>query len=251
MSRENKKHTGKSKPGQSLTLRLVRRTIRVTIDDVLLLGFIRKLHGRFWGVAGIAVIHVGIGFCFLIKPDLWDISTALSDFGGDVLTAPFFAGTMFFSGYALWRWHNYLKRTLRHARPITGLIALTVIGMYLVALMPVTVYPWPYRIHFAGVFLVGICMALTVLADGALSKTPRTKGRAYWRLLRFAAVGFILLGGYITFGSDRRIAWFQLSLLGEYLLFLGYSVWIVAKTWQGEGPRTQLSHLLKRVVIID
>ena len=146
---------------------------QVLLDDVLIFRFFRHLHGRFWCLAGILVLLLGIVVCFAIRPDLLHYSTAISDFGLDVRTAPYFAGSVFFAAYGLWRWRNYLSRTLKRTRPILALITFTIIGLYMVALFPVSWYPWPYRIHFAGVIITGISIAATVIFDILLSKTRK------------------------------------------------------------------------------
>lgn len=233
------------------TVRFLSRTIRFTLDNVLLLGFVRKVHGRFWGLAALMLLNTGLAICFLIRPDMWDVSTAFSGFGTDVRTAPYFAASMFFSAYGLWRWRNYLNRTLKRSRPFTGLIGLTIIGLYLVAFMPVSWEPWPYRVHMFGVILAGSSMAATVIVDGLLSQTAHSKHAATWRFVRYIAAGLIIVGGFITFGSAKVIDWFQVSLLGEYMILSGYTLWIMVKTYQGEGPRTKLSKLLKNIVVVD
>lgn len=233
------------------TVKFLSRTIRFTLDNVLLLGFVRKVHGRFWGLAAVLLLNTGLAICFLIRPDMLRIETAFSDFGTDVRTAPFFAASMFFSAYGLWRWRNYLNRTLKRSRPFTGLIGLTIVGLYLVAFMPVSWEPWPYRVHMFGVILAGSSMAATVIVDGLLSQTAHTRYVYTWRFVRYVAAGLIIVGGAITFGSAKVINWFQVSLMGEYMILAGYTLWILVKTYQGEGPRTKLSKLLKNIVIVD
>src|SRR4030095_6323905 len=179
-----------------------RHSYRVLLDKVLLFRYIRKVHGRFWGLAGIIGMSVGFAICFLIRPDLLDISTAFSDFALDVRTAPYFAGSVFFAAYGLWRWRNYLSHTWRRKMPIIGLITLTITGLYLVALMPLSWQPWPYRLHIFGVALAGISMFTTVVFDGLLSR-PR-KGAANqstWSILHLLAIIAIFAGGWLTLGS--------------------------------------------------
>jgi hypothetical protein len=246
----NKKHK-KQKVQEYFTVKFLSRTIRFTLDNVLLLGFVRKVHGRFWGLAAVLLMNLGLAICFLIRPDMLTISTAFSDFGSDVRTAPYFAASMFFSAYGLWRWRNYLNRTLKRSRPFTGLVGLTIVGLYLVAFMPVSWEPWPYRVHMFGVILAGSSMAATVVVDGLLSQTKHTHFTYMWRVLRYLAAALIVVGGFITFGSAKVIDWFQVSLLGEYMILGGYTIWICVKTYQGEGPRTKLSKLLKNIVVLD
>jgi hypothetical protein len=92
--------------------------IHILMDKVLFLRFLRHLHGRFWGIVGISAMLIGFGICFIIRPDLLRISTAFSYFGNDVRTAPYFAGSVFFAAYGLWRWQQYLARTWKRAMPI-------------------------------------------------------------------------------------------------------------------------------------
>jgi len=234
-------------------LRFIFRRHRVTVllDKLLIFRFLRSLHGRFWGLLFILIVLDGLIICFVIKPELVSWSTAFSVFGNDVRTAPYYAGTMFFAAYALWRWRNYLSRTLKRSRPIVGLLTLTIVGFYLIALMPISWKPWPYRIHFAGVTLAGLSMAATVVVDTLLSKTRRTQRSTQWRALRLIAFFSIIIGGYIAFGSATVIDWFNLSLLGELLMLAGYSIWIIVKTYQGEVNRSYLSKQLKSFVLID
>lgn len=178
------------------------------------------------------------------------ISTAFSDFGRDVRTAPFFAGSMFFAAYGLWRWRNYLSRTVKRPGPVLVLLSLTILGLYLVALMPVSWKPWPYRVHLFGFALAGVSMVLTVVADGLLTKTKKSAYPFASRVLRMLSVLLIIIGGYITLVSTEALNWYQLSLLGECLILLGYTIWVYMKTIQGEGPRTKLSVLLGKIVEI-
>ncbi|MDB5186321.1 MAG: hypothetical protein JWL85_844 [Candidatus Saccharibacteria bacterium] len=228
-----------------------KKRVRVILDNVLIFRFIRNLHGRFWGLAGINFMIVGFTICFLIRPDLFRISTPISDFGNDVRTAPYFAGSVFFAAYGLWRWRNYLSRTWKRTMPITGLISVTIIGLYLVALMPISWEPWPYRIHIIGLTLAGVSMLATVVLDGLLTKAKANRHVVKWRLIRFISVVLIVLGGWLTLGSTKILEWYQVSLLGECLMLAGYALWIGLKTYEGEGNRTILARTLKRIVLID
>ena len=227
-----------------------RHTFQVIADKVLLFKALQNLHGRFWGIAALHGMTIGLAICFLIRPEMWRISTAFSDFGNDVRTAPFFAGSMFFAAYGLWRWRNYLARTLRRSGIVLGLLTLTIIGLYLVALMPVSWKPIPYKIHFFGVLLTGCSMALTVIVDGLLTKVKLTNHEVTIRFFRLLAFASIVIGGYITLGSAETLQWYNLSLLGEILIVFGYAVWVYLKTRLGEGPRSRLSRILQKVIII-
>lgn len=222
----------------------------VTLDKVLFFRTLQKLHGRFWGIAAISGMTIGLAICFAIRPDMLQISTAFSDFGRDVRTAPFFTGSMFFAAYGLWRWRNYLSRTVKRPGPVLILLSLTILGLYLVALMPVSWKPWPYRVHLFGFALAGLCMVLTVVADGLLTKTTKSKHPVSSRALRLLAIVLILVGGYITLGSTEVLGWYSLALLGESLILLGYSIWVYMKTIKGEGPRTRLSVLASKIIEI-
>lgn len=253
MQRRSSKRPIRSKSShvehQIIEFNLLRRHITVLIDKVLFLRFLRNLHGRFWGITGISIMCLGFSICFAIRPELLSIETAFSDFGNDVRTAPYFAGSVFFAAYGMWRWQKYLKRTWKRGMPITGLIWLTVIGLYLIALMPVEWYTWPHRLHMAGVILAGLSMLATVVLDWLLTK-PRP-GHTNWRLLRTLSLVLIVSGGWLTLGSTNTFQWYNVSLLGETMMIGGYLLWIALKTYLGEGNRTAFSRLLKRVVFID
>lgn len=228
-----------------------KRTVHYVSDRVVIFRLMRRIHGRFWGVSGIIIMTMFFTVCFMIRPDMLNVKTALSDFGRDVRTAPYLAAALFFGAYGLWRWRNYLKRTLKHSRPVTTLVFFSVVGLYIAALFPVAWEPVGYRIHIFGVMLFGISMAMTVLVDTSLSKTKKKKGYKLWRVFRLFSFMLIISGGYITLGSITILGWFELALLGEVMMFLGYSIWIVDKTYRGEGARSQLSKLFKGMVLID
>lgn len=224
------------------------QNFRVLLDKVLIFRLFKTLHGRFWGITGISLMIVGFSVCFLIRPDLLIVSTAFSDFGTDVRTSPYFAGSVFIGAYGIWRWRNYLARTWKRAMPVTGLLTMTILGLYAVALVPIS---WNNRLHMAGMILAGISMLLTVVVDGLLSKPTRTGRKIHWRLIRLSSFTLILIGGWLTFGSAELIGLYDLALLGETLMLLGYLMWVGLKTYQGEGNRSQLSRSLKKIVLID
>ena len=228
-----------------------KRTVHYIGNRVIIFRLMRNLHGRFWGVAGLIIMALFFVVCFLIRPDMLVWQTALSDFGRDVRTSPYLAAALFFGAYGLWRWRNYLRRTLRHSRPVTGLVTLTVLGLSIAALFTVAWEPWSFRIHMFGVSLFGISMAATVVVDTALTKTRKKKGVRLWRFLRLISFILILVGGYITFGSTNMVNWFSLALLGESMMFVGYAIWIIDKTYRGEGGRSKLSRLFRGLVLID
>lgn len=222
--------------------------IHVLLDKVLIFRFFRRLHGRLWGVTGISLMSIGFAVCFAIRPDLRDISTAFSDFGNDVRTSPYFAGSVFLGAYGMWRWRNYLARTWKRAMPVTGLITLTILGLYVVALVPLS---WNSRVHMAGMILTGISMLVTVVFDGLLSKPSKRPQRLYWQSIRVISFITIIVGGWLTFGSAELIGWYDVALLGESLMLLGYLLWVSMKTYQGEGNRSELSKSLRKIVLID
>ena len=94
-------------------------------------------------------------------------------------------------------------------------------------------------------------MAVTVVVDTILTKTKKKKNVLLWRFLRLISFVLIIAGGYITFGSSTITNWYELSLLGEGLMFIGYAIWIFDKTYRGEGSRSRLSRLFNGVVLID
>ncbi len=228
-----------------------KRNVKLLLDKVLIFRFIRQLHGRFWGVAAVTGLTIGLTVCFLIRPDMFVITTAFSDFGNDIRTAPYFSGAVFFAAYGLWRWRNYVARTLKHSTTFYYLISLTILGLYLVALMPVSWKPWPYRIHIFGFTLVGLTIMAIVVTDGLISKTRRTKHTKTWQLLRITSILLILVGGALTFGSVPAIGWFDVSLLGETMMLGGYALWIYFKTYLGEGAQSQLSKLARKIGLIN
>lgn len=191
---------------------------------------------------------IGFSVCFIIRPDLRDISTAFSDFGNDIRTAPYFAGSVFVGAYGMWRWRNYLARTWKRAMPVTGLITMTILGLYIVALVPLS---WNNRLHMAGMILTGISMLLTVIIDGLLSKPSHRNSHMHWRTVRIMSIILITLGGWLTLGSAQLVGIYKVALLGETLMLLGYLLWVGVKTYQGEGNRSLLSKSLKRIVLID
>lgn len=228
-----------------------KRRFRVLVDKVLFLRFLRNIHGRFWGLTAIVGMLVGFSVCFAIRPDLLHVGTAFSDFGTDVRTAPFFVGSVFFAAYGLWRWRTYLARTWKRTMPVTGLMTLTVLGLYLVALMPLSWKPIPYYLHLFGVSLAGASMLATVVLDGLLSATRESQKVRFWRFWRGLSFASIIAGGWLTLGSTELFGWYEVALLGESLMLFGYFVWIWVKTYQGEGRRTLLSKFLKNFVLVD
>lgn len=218
------------------------------IDKILIFRFFRLLHGRFWGLGAIIAIQVGAFIGYLIRPDLLAVTIPLSHLGTDVRTAPFFAGSMFFAAYCLWRWRIYLSRTVKNTRPIIPLVSLTILGLYLIALMPVTWEVWPSRLHDFGVILAGISMAATVVADSLLSKSKKSRYQTLWRAIKLLALLLIVVGGLITILSLDSIGKLALILVGELTMFVGYSTWIVLKTIHGEERRSAIGRFFQRLI---
>lgn len=240
-------------PNKPRTVHLAFRkhTVHVLLDKVLFLRFLRTLHGRFWGLAGITFMIAGLSVCFLIRPDWIRPETAFSDFGTDLRTAPYFSASVFAAAYGLWRWQGYVSRTWKRSMPVTGIMTITVIGLYLIALMPVSWEPVPFRLHMIGVFLAGISMLATVIFDGLLTTIRPKRSIMGWHLVRAASISSILIGGVVTMVSSPLLGWYNWSLIGETLMLGGYWLWIVQKTVIGEGNRSALSRSLKRIVLVD
>jgi hypothetical protein len=228
-----------------------KRRFRVLADRVLFTRVLRGVHGRFWGLTAICIFTIGFSICYIIRPDLWRIDSAFSDFGTDIRTSPYYAGSVFFGAYGLWRWRNYLHKTWKRQMPVTLFLTLTIIGLYMTALMPSTWHPWPSRLHFIGIAVAFSSMVLTVVFDGILTRTSRDNNPSLWRTLRLLSFVLILGGGWLTFGSTNAVGWYEMALLGELMIWAGYGLWICFKTYQGEGPRSNLSRLLNRFVLID
>jgi hypothetical protein len=218
------------------------------VDRVLIFRFFKLLHGRFWGFGSLIAISLGALIGYSIRPDLLGLNTPLSRLGTDVRTSPFFAGSMFLSAYCLWRWRTYLRLTVRNSKPLLPLISLTILGLYLVALMPVTWKPWPYRIHHFGVVLAGISMCLTVMLDSILSKNKHSKHQGAWRAIKIFALLLIMTGGAIVILSTENIAKLHLILVGEAVMFFGYGVWISLKIYLGVGKTSAIGKIVKRLL---
>ena len=241
----------KRRKHKKLSFKYGQRRIEVITDKFLIFNFFKKLHGRFWGVIALVGFVCGFLICFMIKPDLLMPSTALSDFGADVKTAPYFAGACFFAAYGLWRWRNYLERTLRRTQPIATFLTLVIFSLYLIALMPSSWKPWPYRIHVSAVVLMGLSVALTVIFDIMLSKTKTNQSRNAIKIIKITTLALIIIGAWLTLGSLQLVGWYNVSLLGESLMLLGFAIWVLLKTYQGEEPRSRLSKLLDKLILVN
>ncbi len=227
------------------------RKIQVIVDKLLLLQFFRRIHGRYWGIFGLLALSVLLGVCFLIKNEPVDWTMMISKFGTDTKTIPYFTAGLFIGAYGLWRWRNYLNRTTTSPGVITTLITLTIVGLYLVAFMPLGWTHTVETLHYFGFALAGISMALTVLADIALVKTRKSKNQRKWQIIRMFSMVLIVTGLVITLLSSNRMDnILSIALVGELAILLGYAIWIITKTYQGEGRKTGASKILNKLVII-
>jgi hypothetical protein len=138
---------------------------------------------------------------------------------------------------------------MKNTKPVIPLLSMTILGLYLIALMPVTWEVWPARIHYIGVILAGFSMLATVLADSILSTYRRSSKQVFWRSIKLLAFVAILLGGIIVVLSLDEVGMLELILLGEGLIFLGYSIWIVQKIAHGESKRSAIGRLYERLFV--
>ncbi len=231
--------------------RSIRRTIfgdhEKGVDRVLIFRFFRLLHGRFWGLGGLISMMLGAAIGYAIRPDLLRPDIALSELGTDIRTAPFFAGSMFFAAYSLWRWRTYLRRTFKTDRPVVPLISLTILGLYLIALMPVTWEVWPHRLHNLGVMITGLSMAATVLLDSVLSRTKYKKHKILFRLIKSVSLLLIIFGGVVVLLSVEEVAVLSMVLIGEAMMFAGYAVWVILRIYLGEGRQSAIGRIMKKI----
>lgn len=251
MATKKQKSSKNQSLGKSMQIQLRKYKITVILDKVLLFQFFRRLHGRFWGVVGVNGMILILVISYTLQPALLENNQPISMLGTDVRTAPYFAGAMFFASYGLWRWRRYLVRTLKRPRPLTWLVMVTIFGLYIVALMPLSWYPVGYNAHMFGMSLVVLSILATVIIDALLTRTHPSSTALWWRMVRLSSVILILVGGYLTLVSTQSLGWLQASLPGEIMIITGYSLWIYLKTYQGEGKRSRISRLLKRIVLVD
>ncbi len=227
------------------------RKIQVILDKLLLLRLFKRIHGRYWGVFGLLMLLIFLSICYAIARESIDWSLAISVFGTDTRTIPYFTAGLFIGAYGLWRWRNYLNRTTSNPGLITILITMTIVGLYLVAFMPLGWTHTVETIHYFGFALAGISMVLTVLADFLLTKTRKSKNQRKWQIIRLVSILTILAGLVITLLSTRRMDFIlNIALIGELMILVGYGIWIITKTYQGEGRKTGVSKLLNKLIII-
>lgn len=228
------------------------RKIQVIADKIIFLRVLKRIHGRYWGIFGLAMLTTALGICYAIERETIDWSIAISTFGTDTRTIPYFTAGLFAGAYGLWRWRNYLNRTTTNPGVITLLITLTILGLYMVAFMPLGWTHTVETLHYLGFAIAGVSMALTVLADIVLRKTKKSKHQRKWQFIRLFSMLMIITGLVVTYLSSTRMNFvLNSALAGELAILLGYGVWIVTKTYQGEGRKTGVSKLLNKIVIID
>jgi len=114
--------------------------------------------------------------------------------------------------------------------------------------MPVTWEIWPHRIHNAGVILAGLSMSATVLMDSVLSKNRKNKNEEIWKIIKLFSFTLIISGGIIVILSLEDVGKLNLILLGEFMMFAGYSIWILLKIFLGEGSRSAIGKLFHKLV---
>lgn len=224
----------------------------VVADKILFIRLLRSLNGRFWGIFGLLILYISLAICFYISPDLQTWSTAFSDFGTDIKTTTLFSFGLFACGYGLWRWRNYLIQSSK----TTGLVLISltaiIIGAYFVALMPIRINDTIDDLHYLGFFLGGTGMVATVIVDMLLRKVKKGANRKYWQTLRLISLLLIISGLTITVLSNKRFSeQFDYALLGESLVLTGFSIWVLIRTIQGEGVKTNFSKVLSKVLIVD
>ena len=228
------------------------RKIQLVADKLLLLKLFKKLNGRFWGIYGLLMFIVFMAICFIILPEYRDVSTAFSDFGTDIRTAPFFTAGLFFAGYGLWRWRNYLAKSSKIPGLVTLSITGIIVGLYMVAFLPVGVNDTVESLHYFGFALAGVFMISTVMIDLLLRKTKKGKSQKKWQIIRIFALLIIIAGATVTALSANRFGpVFNYALIGESLLVLGFASWVIARTYQPEGLQSGFSKVLNKILIVD
>ena len=226
--------------------------IQLVADKILLLRLMKKLNGRFWGIYGLVMLQASIALCFYLQPELQEISTAFSDFGTTAKTAPYFTAGLFAAAYGLWRWRNYLSKSSKHPELITLSITAVIVGLYMVAFLPLNINDTVDSLHYLGFAIAGIGMVVTVLVDLLLRKTRKGRHKVWWQAIRVFCLLLIGAGITITMLSAERLTdTLELALLGEGMLLIGFSLWVMARTYQGEGVQTGFSRALSKVIIID
>lgn len=229
------------------------KKIQVVLDKILLIKLMRKLNGRFWGVFGLLVLDSMLLLCFYIQPELQSISTAFSDFGTYAKTAPYFTVGLLAGAYGLWRWRNYLSKASTRPGLVTLFLSFIIFGLYVVALTPLGINETVDTLHYIGFAFAGAGMIMTVTADTFLTRVKKNRrNKTAWQLYRFLNILLIIFGMTVTMlSADRFGDPLQLSLLGETLILVGFSNWVIDRTYQGEGVQSGFSKALDKVLIIN
>lgn len=228
------------------------KKIQLVADKFLLLKLMRKLNGRFWGLYSLIVLNSALALCFYIKPELREISTAFSDFGTYPETAPYFTAGLLAVGYGLWRWRNYISRSSKNPSLVTLFLTLVIVSFFMMAFLPIGLNDTVDSLHYFAFGLAGVSVVLTVFADLLFRKTRKGKHQLKWQLVRILSILMITVGGVITvFSAEKFGSVLELALLGETLVLLGFSVWVAARTYQGEGVQSGFSKILHKVLIIE
>ena len=225
--------------------------IVVVADKFLLLKLFKKLNGRFWGLYGLFFMTAMLMLCFYLTPELVDLSTAFSDFALTAKTAPYFTIGLFVGAYGLWRWRNYLQTSSEHPEFMSLSITAIIVGLYMVAFLPLDINDTVDTLHYYGFALVGLGMIATVLFDLFMRKVRKSKHKLWWQSIRVFCLILIVAGLVVTFlSADRFGPIIDYSLVGELLIAAGFSMWVFARTYQGEGVESGFSKTLSKVLII-
>jgi hypothetical protein len=237
---------------KSYKFKIRSKQIQLVIDKILLLKLMRELNGRFWGLFSLIMLDISLILCFYIRPELRDISTAFSEFGTYAETAPYFTAGLFAGAYGLWRWRNYISRSSKNPGLVTLLLTIIIISFFMIAFSPLGLNNTVDLFHYFGFGLAGIGMILTVVADLLFRKTKEGKHKFSWQLVRILSLLMIVFGGVITVLSSEKFGYeLGKSLLGESLVLTGFGIWVLTRTYQGEGVQTGFAKILHKVLIIE
>ena len=228
------------------------KKIQVVLDKILLLRLMRKLNGRFWGIYGLLGLYLSLALCFWLTPELRDLSTAFSDFGTTVETSVYFSAGLFVAAYGLWRWRIYLTKSSKNPELITFAITLIILGLYMVAFLPLNISDTTDFLHYLGFAIVGAGMVFTVVVDSLLRRTRKSSKQPWWKFVRGVSLLLIVAGFVITLLSSERMSTIlEVALVGESMILIGFSTWLLARTYQGEGVQTGFSRALNRVISVQ
>lgn len=240
------------KDAKKYKFKLKSKKIQLVADKILLFKLFKKLNGRFWGVYGVVIFSIFMLISFVILPDSRNVSTALSDFGTDIRTAPLFTAALFFAGYGLWKWRNYLAASSKTPSLVTLSITGIIVGLYMIAFLPVGVNDTVEMLHYFGFGIAGFFMVVSVLVDLLLRKTKKGKSQRKWQIIRIASLVLIISGVVVTFlSADRFGSLLTHALIGEGLILLGFATWVIARTYQPEGLQSGFSKVLNKIIIVE